>query len=100
MLLAGLLVSATGLALFLASLIRVVRANPGRRVPYWREAENTPKWSIAMRAGGAGLLVLGAGLASTAASAPWPWGVLPLLLLLWVAATVAVIAMHNARARR
>ncbi|MFK0402110.1 hypothetical protein ACIQTT_07240 [Microbacterium sp. NPDC090225] len=99
MLIAGLLVSTAGLALFLASLIRVVRANPGRRVPYWREAEITPKWAIAMRAGAAGLLVLGVGLASTAADVAWPWGALPLLLV-WVALTIAVIATHNARIRR
>lgn len=99
MLLAGLLVSTAGLALFLASLIRVVRANPGRRVPYWREAEITPKWAIAMRAGAAGLLVLGVGLAAAEVGVAWPWGIVPLVLV-WFVLAIAVIATHNARIRR
>ena len=98
MLLAGLLVATAGLALFLASLIRVVRANPGRRVPYWREAEITPKWAILMRMGAGGAIVLGVTMTAGAGGSNWWWVLPPLFALIVVAITV--IATHNARIRR
>jgi hypothetical protein len=101
MLFAGVLFFLIGLVLFLGSIVRVVHANPGRRVPYWREAEVTPKWSVAMRAGGGACVAFGVGMLGGAwveqGDSAW-WWVLPTLVL-WVALPAAVIAMHNARAR-
>jgi hypothetical protein len=49
----------TGAALFFASLIHTIRANPDVRIPFYRNPQIIPAGSIAMRSIGAGLLVFG-----------------------------------------
>ncbi len=48
-----------GAVLFIASLIRTIRANPDTRIPFNRNPPVIPAGSIAMRSIGAGLLVFG-----------------------------------------
>lgn len=59
---AGVILATVGVVLFLASLIRTVRANPGLRVPFNRNPPVLPHGTVAMRSIGAGCL---ASLATT-----------------------------------
>ena len=88
----GWIAAVVGNALFIAALLLTVRANPGTRIPFWRNAPIIPAGSIAMRSMGAGLLVLGA-IALASIFSFWSvaivWGG-PLVALL-------VIPLHNYR---
>ncbi|MFC9559970.1 hypothetical protein [Agromyces sp. NPDC056965] len=90
---AGWVVVLAGAAMTTWSTQLLVRANPGRRIPYLVSPEQTPRRSILLRAGGAGVLVLGAALLA------------PLIDVLGVALIVCGflpslvwIAIHNRRA--
>jgi hypothetical protein len=79
-----------GVVLFHAALIMTVRANPDSRIPFHRNAGRIPTGSIALRAGGAGLIVLGAALLSTDAWY-WPFAV----VVAGPIAALMVIIFHN-----
>ena len=88
----GWISAVTGAALFFASLIRTIRANPDVRIPFYRNPQIIPAGSIAMRSIGAGLLVFGgAALTNTLGT----WSVLLVLGILLVA--LAVVTVHNHR---
>lgn len=88
----GIVVAVAGITIFVAGLLRTARANPEDRVPYFGEAKTSPRWTYAMRAGGAALVVISGSLLS-GESLWWVAGV----LVVWLGATIAVIAAHNAR---
>lgn len=93
MLMFGWLTATVGILLFHVGLTMTLRANQTTRVPFYRNAEIVPSGSVAMRAIGAGLIVLGAVLLSTHA---WYW---PLAIVLaGPSAALAVIALHNKKA--
>lgn len=85
-------VGAVGAVLFIASLIRTIRANPDARIPFNRNPPVIPAGSIAMRSIGAGLFVFG-GVALTKAHGTWSMIVVVGVVLV----TVAVITVHNHR---
>ena len=85
-------VGAVGAMLFIASLIRTIRANPDTRIPFNRNPPVLPAGSIAMRSIGAGLLVFG-GVALTSAHGTWSMIVVVGVVLV----TLAVITVHNHR---
>ncbi|SDO52299.1 hypothetical protein SAMN05216368_12126 [Cryobacterium flavum] len=85
-------VGAVGAMLFIASLIRTIRANPDTRIPFNRNPPVLPAGSIAMRSIGAGLLVFG-GVALTNAHGTWSMIVVVGVVLV----TLAVITVHNHR---
>src|SRR5690606_2043679 len=86
----GWIAAIAGNALFIASLVLTVRANPGTRIPFYRNAPVIPVGSIAMRSIGAGLLVFGAvGLSSAFGY----WSVL--IVFVGVMAAMVVIPIHN-----
>lgn len=88
----AILIAASGMLLFLASLTMALRANATSRIPFWRSPAVNPPGSIAMRAIGAGLLVLGAILLSTTAG----WWALVILAVI-PAVTVLALVAHNRR---
>ncbi|WP_283498549.1 hypothetical protein [Cryobacterium sp. PH29-G1] len=85
-------VGAVGAVLFIASLIRTIRANPDTRIPFSRNPPVTPAGFIAMRSIGAGLLVFG-GVALTNAHGTWSMIVVVGVVLV----TLAVNTVHNHR---
>ena len=88
----GAVVGAVGAVLFIASLIRTIRANPDTRIPFNRNPAVIPAGSIAMRSIGAGLLVFGgAALTNTLGI----WSVIVVVGVVLV--TLAVITVHNHR---
>lgn len=95
MFLAGLLSAIAGVALFHTALARTVRANPSTEIPFSRNPGTAPAGSIAMRAVGAGLIVLAAGLLSTTA---WFWPFI--VILAGPVAALVVILIHNNRVAR
>lgn len=88
----GIIVAVAGVVIFLGGLLRTTRVNPADRVPYFGEAKTSPKGTYAMRAGGGALIVVSTALLSRE-SLWWVVGV----LVVWLGATVALIAVHNAR---
>ncbi len=93
MLMFGWIAATVGIVLFHVALTMTLRANPTTRVPFYRNAEIVPSGSLAMRAVGAGLIVLATVLLSTKA---WYW---PLAIVLTgPIAAVTVIAFHNKKA--
>lgn len=88
----GIVVAVAGITIFVAGLLRTARANPEHRVPYFGEAKTSPRWTYAMRAGGAALVVISGSLLG---GESWWW--VAGVLVVWLAATIAVIAAHNAR---
>jgi len=92
MLIVGWVVTTVGVVLFHAALIMTVRANPDTSIPFYRNAGVIPIGSIALRAAGAGLLVLGAVLLSTEA-----WYLPFAVVLAGPVAAMAVIMVHNKR---
>jgi len=86
----GWAVAILGAVLFHAALIMTVRANPDTRIPFDRNAEIVPTGSVAVRACGAGLIVLGAVLLGTDAWY-WPFAV----VLAGPVAALMVITFHN-----
>ena len=91
----GILLTAAGLVLFSTALAMTIRANGGRRIPFWRNAEVVPRGSVAMRSIGAGFLVFGAVLLS--ADAGW-WALLVVLIAFGV--VLLRISLHNSRTAR
>ncbi|WP_309128149.1 hypothetical protein [Microbacterium sp.] len=86
----GVLAATVGAILFHVSLGMTLRANSAVRVPFRRNAAIVPPGSIALRAAGAGLLVLGAVLLSTES---WFW---PLIIVVAGPVTALVaITIHN-----
>ena len=82
-----------GMVLFIVSFVRMVRANSGTRIPYFRNPEGNPSGTIAMRSIGVGVLVIGA-----AALAPTLgyWAAL-IVFALPLIVMPATIAAHNRR---
>lgn len=79
-----------GVVLFHTALGRTLRANPANRVPFYRSPQIVPAGTIPMRATGAGLIVLGAGLLGTSA---WYWALVIVLVSPVVA--LAVMTVHT-----
>lgn len=92
MLMFGSVAAVVGVVLFHVALARTLRANPATRLPFWRNAGVIPAGSIAMRATGAGLAILGAVLLSTHA---WYWPFL--VVLAGPVVALAAITLHNRR---
>lgn len=89
-------ISATiGLLLFHMSLGMTLRANRARRVAFHRNAATVPAGSVPLRAAGAGLLVLGAVLLS---SADWWWPIV--VVFAGPVAALLAILVHNRRIDR
>lgn len=86
----GWITAVAGNVLFVASLINTVRANPARRIPFYRNPPIIPAGSIGMRSVGAGLLVFGA---VSLSSMLGPWS----LAIVFAGPTLAliVIPIHN-----
>jgi hypothetical protein len=95
MLVIGIAVAVTGAVVFLAGLVRILQANPSNRVPFFAEAPVPPRRTHLLRALGAALVVLGTGLISTASIV-----LVAVVLSVWLAAPIAMIAVHNARVSR
>jgi hypothetical protein len=95
MFLIGVAAAVMGIVLFQVALGRTIRANARSRIPFGRSPRISPRGAVAMRAIGAGLIVLGAVLVSTAG---WQW---PLMVMLaGPVAALAVLSLHNRRAGR
>ncbi|MEJ1086889.1 hypothetical protein WDU99_01005 [Microbacterium sp. Mu-80] len=92
MLMFGWIAAVAGVVLFHVALTMTMRANPAARMPFYRNAEIIPVGSVGMRAGGAGLTVLGAALLGTV---DWYWPFV--VVLAGPIATLVVIAVHNRR---
>nr|WP_314841812.1 hypothetical protein [uncultured Microbacterium sp.] len=86
----GLVVAATGVALFLAALVMTMRANASRPIPFARRPSVSQRGTVAMRGIGAGLIVFGAGLLSAEA---WYWPLVCVLTGPGVA--LVMIIWHN-----
>lgn len=86
----GILIAVAGLVLFHTALAITLRANPRSRVPFWRNPVTIPTGSVAMRAIGAGFIVLGVVLLGVNA---W-WAPFVIVLAGPVVALIA-IAIHN-----
>lgn len=86
----GLVVAATGVALFLSALAMTMRANASRPIPFARRPSVSPRGTVAMRGTGAGLIVIGAGLLSAQA---WYWPLACVLAGPGVA--LVMIIVHN-----
>ncbi|WP_221584778.1 hypothetical protein [Microbacterium sp. G2-8] len=91
----GILLALTGTALFAASLLRTVRANPDSRIPWLGEPPVVPKHEILQRALGAGLTVGGAAMFGIALSA---WVGVSVAVVIALGAC-AVVLRHNRRVR-
>jgi hypothetical protein len=86
----GFPLTLAGLILFHTALWMTLRANAEAPVPFWRNAVTVPPRSTALRAVGAGLLVLGT---VTLASSGWWW---PLLVVVaGPGVALGAIAAHN-----
>lgn len=90
MILLGGVAALVGIVLFHMALGMTLRANPSTRVPFYRNAAVIPGGSVAIRAIGAGLIVLGAVLLSTSA---WYWPFI--VVLAGPVAALIVINLHN-----
>ncbi|MCS3843407.1 hypothetical protein [Microbacterium sp. AK031] len=90
MLVFGVVVAVVGVVLFHGALRMTLRANPGKRMPFYRNADINPVGSVAMRGIGAGLVVLGAALLGTGA---WYWALV--VVLAGPVVALVVIALHN-----
>lgn len=89
---AGAILATVGVVLFLASLIRTLRANPGVRVPFDGNPPVLPHGTVAMRSIGAGCLVFGA--ASLATTIGY-WSVL--VVLTGPVVAMILLAVRNLR---
>ncbi len=95
MFVAGIVAAAIGIVLFHTALGSTLRANLNATIPFGRNPKVVPRGSVAMRAAGAGLIVLGAVLVSTGG---WPWTMI--VLLVGPVVSVVVLALHNWRVMR
>ncbi|WP_460802717.1 hypothetical protein [Microbacterium sp. GXF6406] len=89
----GWIAVTVGMALFIMSFVRMVRANLGTRIPYFRSPEVNPSATIAMRSIGVGVLVIGVA-ALTPTLGYWAALIVfapPLIVM------PATIAVHNRR---
>ena len=88
----GWTLAVVGAALYVAALVRAVRANPTTTIPYVGPPRVAPPGTIALRLGGTGMLVLGAVLLvpviGTAAI---------LLVVAGPLLAAGVTSLHNAR---
>ncbi len=89
----GWIAVTVGMALFIMPFVRMVRANPGTRIPYFRSPEVNPSATIAMRSIGVGVLVIGA---AALALALGYWAAL-IVFALPLIVMPAAIAVHNRR---
>ncbi len=87
----GWVAVAVGAALLIVSFARMVRANPDRRIPYFRNAEIIPSGATAMRSIGAGVLVIG----SAALAPTLGYWVTPIVFALPLIVMPVTIALHN-----
>ncbi|MGL3150032.1 hypothetical protein ACSS7Z_06675 [Microbacterium sp. A82] len=90
MILFGGVAAIVGVVLFHVALGMTLRANPVTRIPFHRNAVAIPSGSVALRALGAGLIVLGAVLLGTIA---WYWPFI--VVLAGPVAALIVITLHN-----
>ncbi|CAN7206144.1 hypothetical protein LJR044_000606 [Microbacterium foliorum] len=91
----GIAAAVVGIAIFHTALGMTLRANATTRVPFGGKPRTTPERSIALRAVGAGLIVLGAALVSTAG---WHWTIM--VVLAGPVAALVVLTLHNRRVSR
>ncbi|MFJ2551804.1 hypothetical protein [Microbacterium sp. NPDC087591] len=91
----GIATALAGVVLFLAALLATVRANRDVRIPYWMQPVTQPRGSVAMRALGAGLTVLGAVLVGQ--TSVW-WALA--IVVAGPGVALVVIGLHNARVRQ
>lgn len=92
---AGVVAAVLGIALFHVALGKTLRANAADRIPVVGGPKASPRGSVAMRAIGAGLILLGAGFMSTGGV---HWAVM--VLLAGPVAALIVIGLHNRRVNR
>lgn len=86
----GMLIAVGGLMLFHTALTITVRANQRSRIPFWNNAEKIPAGTVAMRAIGAGFIVLGMVLLGVNA-----WWAPFVIVLAGPIVALIVIAIHN-----
>lgn len=91
----GIAAAVVGIVLFHTALGMTLRANATTRVAVGRKPQKTPDRSIALRAVGAGLIVLGAALVSTSG---WHWAIM--VVLAGPVAALVVLIAHNRRVSR
>lgn len=90
----GVVVAVIGILLFQVALGKTLRANSAARIPWGGRPETSPRGTVAMRAVGAGLGILGASLMSTAG---WHWTAM--VVLAGPVAALVAIALHNRRVK-
>lgn len=88
----GLVAAVLGIVLFHVTVGKTLRANATDQIPMGRRPKVSPHGSIQMRAVGAGLIVLGAALMSTAG---WQWTVM--VVLAGPVVALIAIGLHNRR---
>lgn len=94
MFVAGIVVAVLGIFLFHVALGKTLRANSAARIPWGGRPKASPRGTVAMRAVGAGLGILGAALMSTAG---WHWTAM--VVLAGPVAALVAIGLHNRRVR-
>lgn len=95
MFVAGVVAAVLGIVLFHVALGKTLRANASDRIPAGRRPTVSPRGSVALRAAGAGLMILGAALVS---GEGLHWTVL--VLLAGPVAAMIAIGLHNQRVRQ
>ncbi|WP_312171602.1 hypothetical protein [Microbacterium sp.] len=95
MFIVGVLAAVIGIALFHTALGKTIAANSASRIPFGRRPSVSPHGSVAMRALGAGLIVLGAVFVGTAG---WHWTAM--VVVAGPLTALAIIGLHNRRVRR
>ncbi|MDN3444143.1 hypothetical protein [Microbacterium sp. APC 3901] len=91
----GISAAVAGIVIFHIALGMTLCANATTRVPLGRGAQITPGRSIALRAVGAGLIVLGGALVSTAG---WHWTIM--VVLAGPVAALVALTLHNRHVSR
>lgn len=92
MIVLGGVVAGCGLVLLHLALGMTLRANSASRVPFYRNADRVSKGSVATRAAGAGLTVVGILLLGTVA---WYWPFI--IVLAGPVVGLVAISIHNNR---
>lgn len=91
----GITAAVVGIVIFHTALGMTLRANATTRVPLGRNPQKTPNRSTALRAVGAGLIVLGAALVSASG---WHWTIM--VVLAGPVAALVALTLHNRRVSR
>lgn len=88
----GWVLAAVGLTLFLSALRVTFRANPGTRIPFYRNPETVPAGATTLRVVGGALLIFGA-VALSATIGAWAVAV----ALVGPVIALVAITIHNRR---